>query len=150
MEAEGLGEQGCHPYSSSMASLRYTSSCLLTLIPSGYSVLGEWAPEAGVCCERLWLHLPREQELDPPVPLELWAGESQTTKVPNSGKRDPEQGKLLMLTKEHVWEASRFAREAAKGRRRQVTGVYSVINERSWVRIVRKFNLRVGKRTFFK
>lgn len=56
----------------------------LTLTPRGCSLLGKWAPETGVCYERLRLHLPREQELDPPMSLELWAGESQTIRTPNS------------------------------------------------------------------
>lgn len=50
--------------------------CPGTLISRGFCLLGQWAPEAGVCREWLRLHLPREQELDPPMSLELWTGES--------------------------------------------------------------------------
>lgn len=64
----GMGQEGQDDFS---------ALCPPTLIPRGHCLLGQWATETGVCYEWLWLHLPREQELDPPLPLELWAGESQ-------------------------------------------------------------------------
>lgn len=85
-----LGVTQCHPQSSFSMELcflgmrmrrkghnNFFALCPATLIPRGFCLLGQWAPEAGVCREWLRLHLPREQELDPPVPLELWTGESQ-------------------------------------------------------------------------